>query len=1001
MFNKTGVIVLTILLSLLSFYYLHFTFVSRSVYNEATSKATQGGKIDFRKRDSLLQVKWDEKVWLGFTYKQIKEKELALGLDLQGGMQVTLEISPVEIIKALSNDTREEKFLKALEMARIAQATSRESFVDLFVKSYKSQNPTTSLVSIFNNSITRKRLSDNPSESNVLSLIQRELDDAIDRSYKILQSRIDKFGVANPNIQRIAGTSRIMIELPGIDNPERARKLISGTARLEFWEVFEMNDQAINGGMEAMIKYVGTLEDKEKGAPLKDNTKKENSGLVAKNDSLKDNLVASDDSLGKPKTPANKKKDDSLEKIKKDQQIKKDTTKKAGALFAKLFTPTQSGLSVNVKDTSKVMAIFMTNTVKSAFPATVHFAWENKPSVDGKVLLFLLKKSAGGKPILEGDVVDNAREDYEQGKSAVSVNMLMNVDGAKKWRKITRDNINKRIAIVMDNAVYSAPTVQGEIPTGNSSISGNFTIEEGKDLANILKSGKMPAPTRIVEEAVVGPSLGAESVQQGVISTLFGLVVVFSFMLVYYSLAGGFANIALIFNVFFTMGVLVQFHSVLTLSGIAGIVLSVGMSVDANVLIYERIREELKQGIAIRDAIKIGFEKAYSSILDSNITTFLVGAILFTMGSGAVLGFATTLMIGIVCSLFCAVFITRLVVEWWLSNGKRDLTVKSMFFNNTFARTDYNFIQIRKTAYAISAVIIVIGGILLVIQGGFTLGVDFKGGRSYIVEFNQTIPVNDIRNEVSKEFKSGIEVKTFGKSNQVKIVTTYLTNDGSEVADKKVTEKLNTSLAKFASQKPTIKSSAKVESTIATDLLYKSGVAVLLSLIVMFIYILVRFNNWRYSLGATISLFHNVLIVLAFVGIAKAFGITFEIDQVFIAAILTVIGYSINDTVVVFDRIREFGDIRKDDFGKQLNIAINDTLSRTIVTGTTTILNVLILLIFAGEIMRGFSYALLVGIVFGTYSSIFVASPIVLDLAGRAKPKETSEAETQPEMLKL
>jgi SecD/SecF fusion protein len=486
--------------------------------------------------------------------------------------------------------------------------------------------------------------------------------------------------------------------------------------------------------------------------------------------------------------------------------------------------------------------------------------------------------------------------------------------------------------------------------------------------------------------------LGAESVQQGVVSIICGILVVFAFMSIYYSLAGTFANIAMLINLFFTMGSLAQFGSVLTLSGIAGLVLSVGMSVDANVLIYERIREEVRQGLSLRDATRIGFEKALSSIIDSNATTFLVGLILFVFGTGPVLGFATTLMIGIVASLLTSVFVTRLIVEWWIGKDKRKLTFNSVFFNNSFGRTNFDFVGMRKKAYLFSIAIIIVGLGLTIAQGGFTLGVDFKGGRSYVVSFAETIPVGEVRTQVAGEFKSGVEVKTYGKSNQVKITTTYKVSDGSEKADQEVREKLQNALKKFENKKPKIESSSKVESTIATDILYKSNVAVILSLIAMAIYILARFLNWRYSLAAMISLFHNVVIVLAFIGIMQAVGIVFEIDQVLIAALLTVVGYSINDTVVVFDRIREFsGDINRADFGKQLNLAINDTLSRTIVTGTTTILNVVILLAFAGASLSGFSFSLLIGIVFGTYSSIFVASPIVLDLVGRKNqnaPKE-------------
>jgi SecD/SecF fusion protein len=990
MSNKTGVIVLTLILTLLSAYYLHFTFVARSIDANITEQAKdkKTGNVDFAKRQALFDSLWTEKVWLGYTYRQIKEQELALGLDLQGGMQVTLEISPVEIIKVMAGNSTDANLKTSLEQARDKQANSSRNFVDLFYESYKALPNSKPLNQLFVNSVTRSMFKADASDNEIVNAIKHELDGAIDRSYDILKARIDKFGVANPEIKRLAGTNRISIELPGVDNPARARKLISGTARLEFWEVAEMNDPAVQTSFGQFSDYLAKLEAKEKGKGKEgkaEDGKKTGSDLGADVDTTNKDKKVEEKEGKKEADSLNKKKPEDTTKSKNDtakkpQQAKVDTTKKPSK-YANLFGMSQNGLNALVRDTAKINRFIRDS---KAFPNNLNLLWEAKADEGQRVTLYFLKKSAGNKPALEGEVVNNAYVDYEQGSANASVGMSMNTVGARKWRKLTKESIGKRIAIVMDNAVYSAPVVQNEIPNGNSSITGNFTVEEATDLANILKSGKMPAPTRIVEEAVVGASLGAESVQQGIISIICGILVVFAFMTIYYSLAGTFANIAMLINLFFTMGSLAQFGSVLTLSGIAGLVLSVGMSVDANVLIYERIREEVRQGLGLREAVRIGFVKALSSIIDSNATTFLVGLILFTFGTGAVLGFATTLMIGIVASLLTSVFVTRLIVEWWIGKDKRNLTFNSVFFNNSFGRTNFDFVGVRKKAYLFSTVIIVAGLALAIAQGGFTLGVDFKGGRSYIVSFAETIPVAEVRNQVSGEFKSGVEVKTYGRSNQVKITTTYKVADGSEKADQEVRGKLENALKKFEGKKPKIESSSKVESTIATDILYKSNVAVILSLIAMAIYILARFLNWRYSLAAMISLFHNVVIVLAFIGIMQAVGIVFEIDQVLIAALLTVVGYSINDTVVVFDRIREFsGDINRADFGKQLNLAINDTLSRTIVTGTTTILNVVILLAFAGASLSGFSFSLLIGIVFGTYSSIFVASPIVLDLVGR------------------
>jgi SecD/SecF fusion protein len=994
--NKSGIIFLIITLSILSIYYLSFTFVARGIDNKATEVAKEKGKgiVDFNIRQNYLDSMWSVPVYpvLEYTYKQVKGKELALGLDLQGGMQVTLEVSPVEIIKALANDSKDANFLKALAEARKKQSSSQKNFADLFYAEYQKLAPNGKLADIFSNSVTKDKINLSSSNSDVLALIDKQVADAIDLSFTILRSRIDKFGVANPNIQQIPGTNRILVELPGVQNPERVRKLLTGIAKLEFWEVYETQDLATS--LDAFNKYLVAKEQKDKPKSQLTTEKKEESksNLVVKTDSAKQDTTVTK-LIAKGDTNKQSEKADTAQKPEK-----KDTTQKPAAqssLFTQLFQVGAEGLTVAVKDSGRVNKLLESAEVKSLFPATAKFLWDYKAGTGDRVVLYFLKKSTGSKPILDGNVVNDARWDYDsEDRKKLKVDMSMNVTGAKKWRKITRENVGKRIAIVMDNAVYSAPMVNGEIPTGNSVITGNFTMEEAKDLANSLKSGKMPAPTRIVEGAEVGPSLGAESIRQGLISTIFGFLSVVVFMLVYYSRAGLMANISLLFNLFFTLGVLASFGSVLTLSGIAGIVLSLGMSVDANVLIYERIREELQEGKTIGQAVKAGFEKAYSSILDSNATTFLVGFVLFYLGSGAVLGFATTLMVGIAVSLFCAVFITRLQIEWHIANPKRQLSFQSKFFNNAFSRTNFDFVGIRRKAYLFSAIIIAIGLGLAVLQGGYTLGVDFKGGRSYVVSFKEAVPVNQVRSVVAGAFKTGSEVKTFGKSNQVKITTSYLIEDESEEADKKVVETLKQSLNKFAAKNPKIESTSKVGATIADDILVNSLWAVAAAIMIMFLYILIRFQNWRYGLGAAISLFHNVLIVFAFVAIAGVFGFVLELDQVFIAAILTVVGYSINDTVVVFDRIREFssGDLMRADFGKQLNTAINDTLSRTVVTGLTTIINILILLIFAGEILRGFSFAMLIGVVFGTYSSIFVASPIVLDLVARKNEKLEKQA---------
>jgi SecD/SecF fusion protein len=1032
MSNRPLIIFLTVVISILCAFYLTFTYVARNVQKNAEKYATDAkGNINYPKKQKYLDSINTQTVYdVGFasyTYEEVKRSELSLGLDLQGGMHVTLEVIPSEVAKNLAaRKAKDEKFIKALALAETKRKSSQASFGTLLAQSIKEVSPDKNMAFYFANT-TNKGITLQSKESDVISMLDNNIEESVDLAYKVLQNRIDKFGVSNPTIQKLPASGRIQIELPGVDNPERAKKLLSGAARLEFWEVFDM--QELSPALMQLMDYVdktegkGTNADTKKGSnPFTTDSAKQ----ITKRDTTKDKVISQKDTTQKdlkdakdPKKsnksdnpfevkPDSSKKDTTNNKNKKDttkqkddKASKKDTTKslKPGSVFSKLFASDGTNLYVALKDTSKVNAIFAKTEVKAMMPATLVVMWGIKPTVENKTsplfgllpIYFLKQSGIDGKPLLGGDVISDASQDNDQRNGQPTVSMQMNIAGAREWQRITRENTGKFIAIALDNYVYSAPKVNGEIAGGNSSISGNFTIDEAKDLANILKAGKLPAPTRVVEEATVGPTLGQESITQGLISTIVSMLIVFAFMIVYYNLAGVIACVALLANILFTLGVMAQFGTVLTLSGIAGFVLSTAMSVDANVLIYERVREELQLGKTVKEAVSIGFSKAYSAILDSNITTFLIGVILFWLGEGLVRGFAITLMIGIICSLFCAVFITRLIIEWALSSNIK-LTFKSLFFNNTYAKTTFDFVKIRKKAYLVSAAIILVGIVLTVVQGGLTLGVDFKGGRSYTVAFKQAVPVNDVREELNKVFKS-TEVKTYNSNNQVKITTSYLVEDDSENGDKKVKETLINGLAKYKSLEPTILSSSKIGATIANDILKTSQLAVLISLIAMFLYILARFQHWQYSLGATIALFHNVLIVLAFTAILQVFGISLEIDQVFIASILTVIGYSINDTVVVFDRIREFAKekIEASNFGQKLNEAINDTLSRTIVTGTTTILTTLILLIFAGEVLRGFSFAMFIGIVFGTYSSIFIASPIVLDFARRKGAEEAKK----------
>jgi SecD/SecF fusion protein len=980
--NKTGIITLTAIISLLCIYFLSFTFKARNIQEEANAFATTNGKIDYTKRQTYLDSLWKQPVYdLGFTsftYKEVKDKEINLGLDLQGGMHVTMEVSPVEILKAMSGNSNDPKFQEAIKRANEMQRTSTDKYTDLFYRAYQQVAPEGRLSRIFSTAANKGKISYESSNAEVMRVIDSEVEDAIGRSFEILRTRVDKFGVSNPNIQRLPGTGRIQIELPGVDNPERVRNLLSSAAKLEFAEVWEMQDLAPY--LQQLDEY---LVKTEADAPAvtaqnpavlpKDST----TLATAQTDTAQGGTSLEEQLAGKNATKADSTKADSLSNLQNQTRG-----------LAKYLTPTMYGLIANVNDTARINDLMNRQEVKTIFPSNIRFLWEVKAEkgTTGKdefITLHAIKKSRDNKVAMEGDVISDARQDFNQ-TGQVEVNMQMNAAGARKWKTLTASNIGKRIAIILDDNVYSAPTVQNEIPNGSSVISGNFTIEEAKDLANILKAGKLAAPTRIVEEAVVGPSLGQEAIIQGLVSSVAGLAMVALFMVLYYGSGGMVANIALLFNIFFIIGILAQFSAVLTLPGIAGIVLTMGMAVDANVLIFERIKEELKNGRTLLKGIEIGYDKAYSSIIDSNATTFLTGVILYIFGSGGVKGFAVTLMIGIVCSFFTAVFITRLILEWAAKRkNASSITLVTFLSKNLFQNINFDFVGNRKKAYIFSGAIIATGIILIAFMG-LNMGVDFKGGRSYVVAFNNSVAASEVRSALVDNFENaGIEVKTYGGDDQLKITTSYLIDDESSQADKKVEQTLMNGLKPFQNLNPEIVSSSKVGATMADDIQDSSRNAVLLSLGVIFLYILIRFGKWQYSLGAVLALFHDVLVVLSAFAIARVFGIAFEIDQVFIAAMLTVVGYSINDTVVIFDRIREFAGMAssREEMSSVLNRSINQTLSRTIMTSFTTFLVVFILFLFGGEVLRGFSFALLIGIVFGTYSSIFIASPVVLDFS--------------------
>tara|TARA_Y200000002_G_scaffold296883_1_gene251476 strand:- start:1000 stop:3984 length:2985 start_codon:yes stop_codon:yes gene_type:complete len=992
--NKGLIYFLTIIISFLSIYYLQFTFVSQRIQDEATQNARDlDGNIDFGKKQKYLDSIWNKPVYsllTDFTYKEVKESELNLGLDLQGGMHVTLEVSPVDILKGLSSESKDPDFILAINNAKERVRGTQLNFISEFYSEFQQIAPNKNLSQIFATVSNRGRIGFDTSDSDILDIINEEVESAIDRSFNILRTRIDRYGTSQPNIQRLQGSGRIQIELPGVDNPERVRKLLQGVAKLEFWEVAEVSETEVFQTLQVIDQFAASqnilgIQDIGSDGESSQGEESELEELFSENS--QDNDV--------DETPSS----DSL-----NQNLLNTTSPLLGNLRSDF-----GGLFYNLEDTIQINTIINDENVRKLIPSNIKFLWSVKPlsnitdangnvtDIDGEAIeLFIIKTSRGGKAPLTGEVITDARQDLDQS-ARPSISMQMNSNGAKNWRRLTSQNIGRRVAIVLDDFVYSAPFVQNEIPNGNSQITGNFTIEEAQDLANILKAGALPAPTTIVEDVVIGPTLGKVAQSQGIRSIVSGLMIVLLFMIFYYSGGGIVANFALFFNIFFILGILAQLSASLTLPGIAGIVLTIGMSIDANVLIFERIKEEIRNGANLKQAISNGYNKAYTSIIDANFTTFLVGLILYNLGQGPVKGFAVTLIIGIICSFFSAVFITRVIVEWFSRKGdKSSLRFSFPFSQNFLSSLNLNFLGRRRIAYIFSSTFIGLGIVSFIISG-LTLGVDFKGGRSYVVTFNTSQDPTIIETGLQESFDNqGVEVKTFGSDNVLKITTSYLIDDDSDDADLVVRESLVGGLTSLTNQEfnedetmvddnsYTISSSSKVGATIADDIQNSSIYSGVLALIAIFIYILIRFRKWQFSIGAVVALFHDTLFVLSAFSIANLFGISYEVDQVFIAALLTIIGYSINDTVVVFDRVRENLGIKAgSEVIPVVNESINKTISRTLITSVTTFVVVLVLFLFGGPSLSGFSFALLIGIIVGTYSSIFVATPVFVDLIKR------------------
>ena len=977
--QSKGIIrLVAIALAIACLYSLSFTWVSRSVEDDAKAFA----KGDLLRERSYLDSMATQPVYnLGFTefsYQYCKEREIPLGLDLKGGMNVTMEISLSDLILSLSNHNQDPYFNRALAEAERLSATSPKDFISLLGASFDKLNPNGRLAPLFATKENKNNIKFTSTNGEVLDFLRKESKSAVERSFNILRTRIDKFGVTSPNIQLQEGSNRILIELPGVSDPSRVRKLLQGSAKLEFWETYDNRE---------IFSVLDNL-DKALAAQAQSSEKKTAINTTNTNNSSK--LTA----LGKQ-----------INNTQDTSRVSPELAKK-NPLFSTLAPSvyqTESGQQAlrpgpmvgyaSQKDTAKINEMLSSYFAKAIIPSTAKFSWSVKPIGDSKVFeLYALKVSTpDGSPALAGDVVADAREDFDQ-KGNPEVIMVMNNDGARDWRRITAaaaaDPQNKKsIAIVLDNAVYSAPTVQNEISGGVSSISGQFTINDTKDLANILKAGRLPAPAKIVEEAIVGPSLGEAAINAGLTSSVVGLLVVLIFMIFYYNRAGTVANIAVFVNVFFLMGVLASLGAVLTLPGIAGIVLTLGMAVDANVLIYERVREELAHGKNTRLAITDGFKHALPSILDSNVTTFLTGVILYIFGSGPIQGFATTLMIGILTSLFSAIFITRLIFEWMLQKNW-DIKFSNPFSAHTFKNANFAFVKNRKFFYLGSGTFI-LAGIISIIIRGFSFGVDFKGGRSYVIKFEKAVQTEQVRSALEQSFGMSAEVKTFGNANQVRVTTAYKIEENSEAAEKLVETKLLSGLSSIKNNKSEILSTQKVGPTIANDIKLSAIYSVVFAIIIIAAYIFIRFKKWQYSLGALIALIHDVLLVLSFFSLFNGIlPFSLDIDQAFIAAILTVVGYSINDTVVVFDRVREYLNLhhsKSDNMKQVINDAINSTLSRTIITALTVIFVLLVLFVFGGDIIRGFSFALLIGVTFGTYSSICVATPVVVEFQKKEK----------------
>ena len=991
--NKGFVKVFAVLLTLVCMFYLSFSFVTRH-YN---SKAAEYAGGDPVKESSYLDSLSTQKVWLGYTLKECREMEISLGLDLKGGMNVVLELNVADVIRSLSNNNQDENFNKALDLAYENQATSQKDFIDLFAEEYKKLDNGARLSAIFSTFELKDKITPQSSDAQVIAVLKEELKSAIDNSFNVLRTRIDRFGVVSPNIQRLETAGRILVELPGVKEPERVRKLLQGSANLEFWETYNLPE--IYQQLVAADNMLATILKSDDTAAVGSDT----TAIEATEEVVADNAAAETtndaDSLlakigeDKPEAQAAK----SMEEFAKQHPL--FAVLQINQYNGQLAPGPVVGIA-DKKDIAKINEYLNMKQVKDILPRNLSLKWGVK-AIDEKEQYFYLyaikMTNRDGTPALGGDVVTDANADFVQqaGRSEQQVSMTMNAEGAKAWARLTKENIGKAVAIVLDDMVYSAPNVQVEITGGRSQITGHFTPEEAKDLAkdlaNVLKSGKMAASVHIVQEDVVGPSLGQEAINSGVISFVLALILLMFYMCAFYGvLPGLIADGALVLNIFFTMGILASFQAVLTLPGIAGMVLTLGMAVDANVLIYERTKEELRAGKSLNKAIADGYSNAFSAIFDSNLTSIITGVVLFYFGTGPIRGFATTMIIGLFASFLTAVFLTRIVYEALLAKDKlKNVTFTTSITKDLLTNPKINFLAARKVGYLIPAGIIVLGAISMSTIG-LNNGIDFTGGRNYVIRFAQDVKTDEVRNLLDAQLDGSVSVIQIGTPDQVRVSTNYKIEDNDPAIDQEIENKLfegvksllpeGTTLAQFTDQY--IQSSQKVGPSMADDIKNAAFLAVVFAMFCMAAYILLRFRDISFSVGAFASVAVTTLCIISFYTLLwKVLPFSMEVDQTFIAAILTIIGYSINDTVVVFDRIREtIGLYPKRDRYQVINDALNSTLSRTFNTSLTTLVVVLCIFILGGATIRSFTFAILLGIIIGTYSTLFVATPIAYEL---------------------